>query len=158
MNLIRKVAYERNIKTANEARTKFLERYSIYTNPWVKHYLDRKLAKWSIAHAPRSFFGLSITTSPLEKLNGMIKARVPAATTIPKVITKIEELACEWQKKPIKVEKSALVRVFGDGRLMGLQKRLGSKVFLRYLKYYIKSLEYEVMREDKSQDPPVYRI
>ena len=158
MILIRKIAYDRNMKTVSESRTKMLSRYSMFSNEWARKYLDKKLSKWSIAYAPRNFFGLSITTSPLEKLNDMIKARLPTETTIPKVITKIEELAVEWQNKPVKVEKTPFTRVFGDARIDDIQQRLGSKVFYRFMKYYLRAVECSVAREDRSQDPPVYRI
>ena len=65
MILIRKIAYDRNMKTVNESRAKMLSRYSMFSNEWARKYLDKKLSKWSIAYAPRNFFGLSITISPL---------------------------------------------------------------------------------------------
>lgn len=135
-----------------------LKKYPTGTNSWVRWYFNNKLNKFSIFHAPRHFFGLSITSSPLEKLNDIIKTKLPVETTIPKVIAKIEKFGEELSKKPIKVDKSSLLKCFMDSRLYRIQRRLGSKVFMRFMKYYIAGMDMQIESEDRTEQPTVYTL
>ena len=148
MALLRKIAYDRNETVVKEAIDDLKSRYPVTSNPWVGRYLIRKLHKWSMFFAPRFFFGLSITTSPTEKLNDRVKDKLPNETTIPKIVNQVEKLNLQYQKADVKVEKTFFTKVFGDARICAIQKKLGSKVFFRLMKHYIASFGLTVASKD----------
>ena len=115
-----------------------------------RHY--KKAYKWSKIFTPHSFYGLSITTSPLEKLNDLLKAKVPRETNIPIIVDKVFKLYDDMVNKNVCCDKMKNMWIFGDKRLKELQSRLGSRVFARLLKYYVKGIEMRpkvLMDEDE---------
>ena len=158
MALLRKVAYERNQSVVKDALEQLQSKYPATSNPWVGRYLIRKLHKWSVFFAPRFFFGLSITTSPTQKLNDRVKDKLPNETTIPKIINQVEKLNLQYQKTDVKVEKTFFTKVFGDARICDIQRKLGSKVFFRLMKHYVASFGLTVFTKDESTDPINYKL
>lgn len=119
-----------------------------------------KRRKWSIFYAPHRFFGLSITTSPTEKLNDMLKEKIPHETTVQNIIRKSRKLHEEIRHRPILTDRSKLIRVYKDSRLTRVQRNIGSKVFMRFMEYYTKSLELRArpIRRLDDGEPQTYAI
>lgn len=63
----------------------------------------------------------------------MIKTRIPNETTIQRIVREVEALNIYISEKPIKIDKSSLVKAFKDVRLYQLQKILGARVFKRFM-------------------------
>lgn len=66
----------------------------------------------------------------------MLKTRIPYESSVQRIIDQVENLTAAISKKDVKTDKSPLIKVFKDVRLKLLQKKMGNKVFYRFMEHY----------------------
>lgn len=81
----------------------------------------------------------------------MIKSRIPYETSVQRIFEQVESLTDSISKKSVQTDKSPLIKVFKDVRLRVLQKKLGEKVFIKFMEHYSAAMEMRV--RSKQRDP-----
>ena len=107
--------YSRSYKEFSEA---FVQMEDIDMNKTMYKFLDR----FCETQTPSFFHGLTITTSPLEKINDLIKTDIPYHTKPNFIIAKVEALTQRMTKYDIKSEKTKLTKVHRDLELLKVQE------------------------------------
>jgi len=83
-----------------------------------KNYFDRfynqNLERFCLSQSPLLFQGPSITTSPLEKINDMIKQQITYASHPRLIVSKIEGIVRKMNKYNVETEKTKLMEVHKD--------------------------------------------
>ena len=115
--LVREMAYTRNQGLVLENKKKLVEKYEDLKN----NIAFNRPHKWCVSLAPDAFYGLSITTSPTEKLNDLLKVKIPVETTMQAILKKGDLLEKELRQKNICTDKTKILSIFKDNRLKRVQ-------------------------------------
>jgi SWIM zinc finger len=90
---------------------------------------------------PPLFHGPTITTSPLEKLNDMIKNEVTHSSNPRIIVPKIETIVTRGTKNNVQLEKSKLTLAHQDYHLEDARRSVSSKIFFYFYQNYVKTEE-----------------
>ena len=139
MGILKKMMYSRSYKEFSEAFVQMEDiddaAFQNYMNKTMYKFLDR----FCETQTPSFFHGLTITTSPLEKINDLIKTDIPYHTKPNFIIAKVEALTQRMTKYDIKSEKTKLTKVHRDLELLKVQESVSAKIFEVFYSNYVQA-------------------
>ena len=81
---------------------------------YMRKTMYKLIDRFCETKTPPLFHGITITTSPLEKINDLIKMEIPYHTKPNFIITKVEAITQRMTKYDVKLEKTKLTKVHKD--------------------------------------------
>lgn len=107
---------------------------------------DKKAFKFCLSKVPRTFVGLNISSGRNEKVNDLLKRKVPYEMSMPDVILAVDRLTSELDENLEKqeIEKTRYETLFKESRLSELRLNVPKQVFRVLIEAYVKSLRYSV--------------
>ena len=85
------------------------------------------------------FHGLTITTSPLEKINDLIKQEVTYCMNPLPIVMAVESIIKRLNKEKYKITLTKITRSHRDKHLLDVQVRLSERLFSVFYDNYIES-------------------
>lgn len=122
------------------------EVYQLIEKSEVVEQFDRQAHRVAFSQIPGVFVGFSASTSRAEKVNDLIKAKIPYEVGVLKVISAVTEVMDALGKKGanVEIDKVSYEDLFRNDRLKDLRLRLHRKIFRLLLEAYVRSLSYTV--------------
>lgn len=111
------------------------ENFNTYMNRFMYNNLDR----FCLSQTPPLFAGPSISSSPLEKINDLLKQHVTNSSHPRFIVNKAEFLTKKTLKYCVAFEKSKLPEVHKDYRLINVQRHVSAKIFKLFYANYIEA-------------------
>ena len=138
IGLLRTMMYTKSSKEYFEASNKLTKIEDPSFQAYMEKFMYKNLDRFCETQTPPLFHGLSITTSPLEKINDLIKTEIPYSAK-PNFISKVEALTQRMTKYNVKVETTKLTRVHKDIYLQEVQRKVSSRVFEAFYSNYVEA-------------------
>ena len=99
----------------------------------------KNLDRFCLSETPPLFVGPTITSSPLEKINDLLKQQIVHSSHPRFVVTKAEFLVKKSLKYCIALEKSKLAEVHKDINLLDVQRHVSAKILKLFYSNYIEA-------------------
>lgn len=129
MDLFKRMIYTKSKREYNEIVPRLLEG----ENKVFAKYLEKKLLgiadMFCESQTPPLFHGPSITTSPLEKLNDLIKTQIPISAILSVIVSNVETVVKNEMGNNLKYDRSRLSLCHHDKYLVEVQKGVPDRVF-----------------------------
>jgi hypothetical protein len=101
--------------------------------------MSKNFDRFCLSQTPPLFVGPSISSSPLEKINDLLKQQITHSAHPRFIVTKAEFLIKKSLKYCVSLEKSRLPEVHKDIFLSDVQDHVSARIFKLFYANYIES-------------------